>query len=124
MNNSKRAFQSVLVLTKYDSSLISYWPINSFSSNLTTDYIGGKTATSSSPTYQADRFGVASGAIRISSCSNYYSIPPGVYFSGDFTVMFWGYIVSSRVSDYTRFMEIENSIEYDNIIISDTNGII
>ncbi len=51
-------YQSVYLLLRYDSSLVNFWPINSIRSSQT-DFIGGKTATSSVPTYQADQADIA-----------------------------------------------------------------
>jgi hypothetical protein len=63
-----------------------YWPIGNQS---VTDVITGQGATSDSPLFVTDRFGVTDGAIQVNSNANSWQLPAGKYFQGDTTVTLW-----------------------------------
>jgi hypothetical protein len=65
-----------------------YWPIGK---NAVTDVITGKNATSASPLFATDRFGVSNGAIQVNSGANAWRLPNDTYFTGDFTMTMWLY---------------------------------
>jgi hypothetical protein len=57
---------------------------------LTSDMIASGNMTCPSPQYSVDRFGNANGAISVrSTASTVWSVPAGVYFTGDFTFIVW-----------------------------------
>lgn len=66
--------------------MTNYWPIINGD---TTDQITGQALTSNQPGFDNDRTGAPGGSIRVSDANSYWTAPPGVYFSGPFTVMAW-----------------------------------
>ena len=74
---------------------MNFWPID----NNLIDVVGGKYMTEhGNASFTNDRFGLTDSAISFNH--GYYSIPPGVYFNGDFTITFWG----SPIDHATRFL--------------------
>ncbi len=66
--------------------LINYWPVKN---GVMADVVGLVNTTSTSPQYTADRLGNANDALLITSMSGYWSMPNGVFVSGDYTMMAW-----------------------------------
>jgi hypothetical protein len=74
------------VLNGIVSGLVNYWPITN---GKIVDTVGGMNPTSVTPTFIADRFGNANGAIRISNSASCWRLPNQIYLSNDFTVTLW-----------------------------------
>jgi hypothetical protein len=66
--------------------LAHYWPIANSS---VTDTITCKNATSVSPRFASDRFGVANQAIWVNSAATAWSLPADFYYQGDTTTTMW-----------------------------------
>jgi len=97
------------------NGLINYWPINADLK----DYIGSSDMspgtdleTNGSVGFGADRFSDPSGAIYLNN--GYYTVPPGVYFSGDFTILAWVKEVSYM--EGSRLIDFGNGPNSDNVI--------
>jgi hypothetical protein len=53
------------------------------------DTITGMQSVSGSPTFVADRFGVANGAVLVNSVATAWQLPAAVYVQGDVTITMW-----------------------------------
>jgi hypothetical protein len=80
-----------------DSCMGNYWPIES---GTVTDKITGQSATSLSPQFVADRFGLANGAILVKSVDNAWTLPVGRYYQGDTTITMWVKKLACKLSNF------------------------
>jgi hypothetical protein len=114
-------------LVVYDSQKIAYWSI--FSSGLTgyqllTNYwpmsnmseiVGGANLFGGlNYSFVPDRFCSAKSAIYINQ--GYLQVPPGVYFTGDFTVTAWIYLKSYQY--YSRIIDFGNGQSSGNVVFT------
>jgi len=63
--------------------------------------------------FDYDRFCKAYSAIRFSS--GYLQVPPGIYFSGDFTITAWIYLLPQEIDQ--RIIDFGNGLYSNNILI-------
>lgn len=66
----------------------------------------------------SDRYGNLQSSLSMST--GYYSIPPGMYFNGAFSVLAWVKIKSIGV--YSRLIDCGNGMAADNVILGLTNS--
>jgi hypothetical protein len=66
--------------------------------------------------YSADN----GGAINFDGNDDYVSLPPGVYFNGDFTIQSWIYPTS--VPNWTRVLDFGNGAGINNVLLAQTYG--
>ena len=90
---------------------MNFWPID----NNLIDIVGGVSMTQNgAATLTNDRFQNIASALSFNG--GYYSVQPGAYFLGDFTVSFWGSLISytkwSRIICFTNWV---NNNWYDLI---------
>ena len=91
-----------------------------FNSNITLDSVGNGSATAVSGCYLTiDRCGRINSALALNG--GYLTIPPGVYFAGDFTVTVWVKGTSS-VGNNARIFDFAIGAGSDNIILTVTSG--
>ena len=90
--------------------LINYWPFDGNAKDVVgdADMFNGTYAT-----FAQDRRGTNNSAVDLSF--GYYSVPPGVYFKGDFTVSFWIFIKS--VSMQQRVIEFGNGFKDNSVVV-------
>ncbi len=79
------------------NGLINYWPVVNGSM---IDTAGGVSTSSSSPTFIADWFGNANGAILVNNATNHWTLPSGVYLVGEFSVTGWVINFSCNMSNW------------------------
>ena len=84
------------------------------------DYVSGNDLiTNGSVSLSYDRYSRPNSALSLTGVG-FYSLPPGTYFSGDFTLVAWIYINSFGLND--RLIDCGNGIDSDNVIISYNQG--
>lgn len=103
------------------NGLINYWPIN----DDLRDYIGSADMEPGSDLvanggvgFGPDRFGNPTGAINLNT--GYYTVPPGVYFNGSFSVLAW---VKIKVfTSWSRLFDFGNGSFSYNVVGSYSDG--
>ncbi len=102
------------------SGLQNYWPIVN---GTTKDIIGGADAfCNGRPKFSQDQFNSSKSALRVSNNHSFFAVPPGIYFSGDFTVTVWCKVYSFGF--WNRFIDFSvNGTNSNNIIISLSYGL-
>jgi hypothetical protein len=81
------------------SGLVFYWPILSSTTN---DLVSGMNLTAQGTTsFMTDRFGNANGALYRTGL-NYWTMPNGVYFYGDFTISGWVYLTATGLAPFSN----------------------
>jgi hypothetical protein len=90
--------------------LTTHWAFN----GNTRDSIGNKDLTAQpNVTLVADRFGTANSAVY---CNNsYLTVPPGIYFSGDFTICGWVKVI--QIVAWTRLLDFGIGTPQDNVYL-------
>ena len=87
---------------------MNFWPID----NNLIDVVGGAHMTNKRfVTFVNDRNGETTSAISFNN--GYYSVPPGIYFTGDFTITFWGF----SITGYSNFISFTVNANYLDAII-------
>lgn len=91
-------------------TLINYWPLSNLS-----DVIGGANLYGGmSYSFVADRFNNSNSAIYFNG--GYLQVPPGVYFSGDFSLIAW--INLKSYQSFSRIIDFGNAAAIDNVVLT------
>ena len=89
----------------YSCGLINFWPIDN---NLIDVVAGANMTQNGNANFAIDRFQNVASAISFNGGS--YSVPPGIYFSGDFTVTLWGNVDINPLNIWPRILCFTNWI--------------
>jgi len=121
--NCQTTSTSSTTTTRNNAVLINYWPMNNLS-----DIVGGANLYGGANySFTTDRFCSPNSAIYFNSSSyllsgSYYrnttaylQVPSGVYFSGDFTVTAWIYLISYQYYETIFDFTINNGSVTDNV---------
>jgi hypothetical protein len=116
---SKTPFNLYALSRDHTQGLVNYWPVVA-GANTVMDVVTLGQLISLSPTTAPDRFNESGEAISVRDSNTYWHLPPAVYFSGDFTIMFWIKVYSC--SAWSRFLDCGNGKYSDNVIVAITTA--
>ena len=95
---------------------INYWPLNG---NLV-DIVGGNDMIfGTNANFSSDRKGNELSALDLNF--GYCTVPPGVYFKGDFTITLWGML--RNLTSYARIIDFGNGFSSNNVVLSFSNAL-
>lgn len=96
-------------------TLVNYWPMSNLS-----DIVGGATLYNGiSWSYTSDRFGDLNQAVYFNN--GYLQAPPGIYFSGDLTVIVWAKWIVFQ--NYSAIIDFGNGAPSNNVVMElDSSG--
>ncbi len=111
--------QSSPLLPSLTSGLVLYYPFNGNATDASGNNLNGTVYGGVTPA--ADRFGNASGAMKMDGFSGYVDAPDGVYFNGsDFTVTAW--IKTASNGNSARVFDFANGQANNNVLLTYTSG--
>lgn len=111
--------QNSLLLLSLASGLVLHYPFNGNATDASGNNLNGTVYGGVTPA--TDRFGNASGAMKLDGFSGYVDAPDGVYFNGsNFTVTAW--IKTASNGNSARVFDFANGQANNNVLLTYTSG--